>query len=153
MDTLGLGMQNLRIAEFFSEHRAPTVDDRDRIADGLNFLRSGLSGVDYADNGATDGLQETSFADARYVSGTLRVLKKVNTFPAVRAYIANLANILDAYLGGKEVSKSEREDLVAFFAAVGEAITTEALHGASVLSDTDSDDPLEAHDALSAVTS
>ena len=57
MDALSLGMQNLRVSQFFLENRPPDDDDHYHLQRGVEFLDQVLGAMLYIEKGETQGIE------------------------------------------------------------------------------------------------
>lgn len=149
METLTLGMQNLRIAEFLSEKRSPSDGDVSRLERGKQFIHRILAAFSFFVDGQTDGLEENSFSQARYVCATVKELREATTAPAAREYLSTLSEQLSRLIDGEEIPQGVRQNLLEFFAATGEAMISEVMDPVSPDWGTSGD---EAPDRLSATS-
>jgi len=137
METLATGMQNLRIAQFFSGSQKPGGDDIERLNDGLSFIRRSLAAVSYLQEGTTEGLEPFALTEARYTSRTVRLLHLATDYPSFRRFLehldAALVHLLDRHEPPEESARRELEN---FFGTVGEAMVSEVFDG-SLLGEVD----------------
>jgi hypothetical protein len=134
MNPLALGMQSLRIAQFFREGgENPSPSDKERLGRGVVFLHRALGVVEYVDEGQIEGLEEGAFTEARYVCDTLRTLKKLSSLHDVRLYLSTMADSLAACANDRAPDATRKADLQRFFATVGEALVSEATNGSAVI--------------------
>lgn len=130
METMAIGMQNLRIAQFLSQEKKVTANDFSRLRDGLNFIRRSLAAVLYIQEGRAEGLEPLALTEARYTSSTVRRLQLATDIPSFRRYLESLEDALAGYIESrKSLSSAERRQLEAFFEYVGEAMVSEILEG------------------------
>lgn len=125
MVTLAMGLEHLRLSDFFEENAKPSLGDRERLEDGRNFLRRILAALNYFEDGQVDGLEEVAFSEFKYVRATEKKLLRAAKSPAFRAYLQRLSDTLTKYIETGVLSKRQRADLATFFDVVGEAMITE----------------------------
>lgn len=127
METLSVGMMNIRLSQFFAERRTPTRDDLERIQNGLQFVRRSLAGVKYLEQGDTEGLEEDSLRSARYARRTVRERPRRNE--TSRDVLESIEKTLRALLDDPTtaISAQRRRRLEEFFASVGEKMVSESI--------------------------
>ncbi|MCZ7652779.1 MAG: hypothetical protein M5U13_17040 [Thermoanaerobaculia bacterium] len=133
METLTVGMQNLRLADFFFDGRDPQTDDLDRLRRGKSFLRSTLANHSFLSGGSSQGLEELNIELTRNTCLTLSRIKQLGQDDRkIQEALSLLEQRLDAAIHGELLREEERQLLGKFFEAIGQAIVSEEVNRSGV---------------------
>lgn len=126
-DTLTMGLQALRLSQFFSEMRDPSADDRRRLAGAVQFIKRAHAGAHYLREGTTEGLQDSALTDARYARKTVTKLQAAKNFPEFSSYLDSIEQLLERCSAGDLISERDRNKLERFFSVIGDAMVSELI--------------------------
>jgi hypothetical protein len=124
---LSIGLQHLRLSEFFEEMPAPSAEDRARLLRGSHFLKRILAAYDYFEEGQTEYLDESAISQAFYVQATEKKLRKAAGSPKFRGYLKHLDEALSDFITNNDLDAKDKKELEFFFEVVGEAMVSEVI--------------------------
>ncbi|GMU64642.1 MAG: hypothetical protein AMXMBFR36_09160 [Acidobacteriota bacterium] len=136
MEALTVGLQNLRLADFFLDNREPQQDDIERLRRGKSFLHNTRANYAYLSGGSSEGLEELNVELTEHTCLTLaRIQKLGRDNKRIQDALKHLEQRLEEVIQGSALGKQERDQLGKFFEAIGEAMVSEEVNRSEIEED------------------